>query len=139
MDSKENVQTLRHDFINWTTLKAWNGQYLGQIAVVFTPAKRRKVYTTGLAHKGERIHLTVGTDLNYARATLLHELAHIAVQKAGIYDGHGKNWRGTLISAATEILGPWEFCDERSNISLTREVGRVFDLVEYKGNDGEED
>jgi hypothetical protein len=90
-----------HDlFLTWRNLEAWERP----VNAVLWVARSDREESTGWANQetGE-ILVTAGTDEADGYATLLHELAHLAVGWQTVQ--HTPRWRAAFLDAAEEVLG----------------------------------
>lgn len=91
---------LRGLFDQWRNLTAWGRPLVH--AHLLLRRSTSKVASSGHAWPTGRITMTAGSDEADARATVLHELAHVAAPRAC---QHGSRWRHLLLAAAMEVVG----------------------------------
>ena len=93
-------------FAKWSYLKVWKCN-MSEIDFIIRRRSNGN-HGTGQASKN-KIVITVGSDRFENFSTLLHEMAHVALERRGIDDTgssphHGPLWQGMLIEAAEAVL-----------------------------------
>lgn len=105
---------LRVDCVDWQFLDAWEGVSFDRMSVgIRANRDPRERFSSGSvtserARGGARHRLVVtrGWDVHDARATLLHEMAHVATWELGWpEESHGPNFRRLERAAMEEVLG----------------------------------
>ena len=100
--------TLQRLFVQWRGLSAFIGGRFRLDRTALVLRKRRRIKSTGyaedLGHGRHRIVVRVGYSMADARATLLHEMAHV-VAGWRYRKVHTAAWRRVYLNAADEVTG----------------------------------